>query len=727
MELFKLLGTIAIDNSKAKEAMKETQEEAEKSSEKIKDFGDEGTKTESKLSKAFTKIGSAAKVLGKAVVAGVAVGATVLTTLTASAVNNYAEYEQLVGGVETLFKDSGKKVVEYANQAYKTAGLSANAYMQTVTSFSASLLQGLDGDTEKASEIANRAITDMSDNANKMGTDMSMIMNAYQGFAKQNYTMLDNLKLGYGGTQAEMARLINDSGVLGDAITVTAETVNQVSFDKIIEAISVVQDRMGITGTTAKEASTTIQGSISSLKSAWTNFLTGMADPSQDFDLLFSNLIDSGVTVIDNLLPRIAMTLPRLAEGLSQVLDKLIPMLPGLLQDLLPSLIKGGISLVQGLVKALPKILSALSEALPGAFSGIPMLGELFGQLMPMIEELFGQLMPIAEQFFTTLLPPLMQIIQMVLPVLMQLITSLLPVLTPLLDLLQPILDLVLALITPLLQILTAVLPPLISAIEFVVNVLVGLLKPAIELITEHINLIAPVLVFIGELFASTFTDITNIWQKAGNFFLGIVDGIKKPFAGIAGWFKDTFTNAWQKVQDVFSSGGKIFSGIKEGISGVFSKVVNGLITGINNVISVPFNTINSMLNKIRNVGVAGIKPFESLWSANPLAVPQIPQLLAKGGVVNKATPAIIGEDGEEVVMPLERNTQWISKLATQLDDRMQGNSFSSDAIIRKLDELIRAILSLKIYLDSDVLVGGLAPAMNEALGDISLATERGQ
>ena len=169
--------------------------------------------------------------------------------LTKSSLEQYAEYEQLVGGVETLFKQSADIVQQYADNAYKTAGMSSNEYMDTVTSFSASLLQGLGGDTAKAAEVANQAITDMSDNANKMGTSMQMIQNAYQGFAKQNYTMLDNLKLGYGGTQEEMARLINDSGVLGDAFVATANNINEVSFDKIIEAIHVVQTNMGVTGT----------------------------------------------------------------------------------------------------------------------------------------------------------------------------------------------------------------------------------------------------------------------------------------------------------------------------------------------------------------------------------------------------------------------------------------------------------------------------------------------
>lgn len=218
------------------------------------------------------------------------------------AMNSYGEYEQLVGGVDTLFGKSSQKVQEYTNNAYKTAGMSANEYMETVTGFSASLLQGLGGDTEKASEVANVAVTDMSDNANKMGTSMESIQNAYQGFAKQNYTMLDNLKLGYGGTKEEMARLVKDSGILGDAgKDLTAKNLDQkVSYDQIIEAIHKVQTNMGITGTTAKEASATIQGSVGSMKSAWQNMLTGMADENANFGTLAQNFVDTLVDVVNN-------------------------------------------------------------------------------------------------------------------------------------------------------------------------------------------------------------------------------------------------------------------------------------------------------------------------------------------------------------------------------------------------------------------------------------------
>lgn len=241
----------------------------------------------------------------KAVEVSAVATATAIGVVSLNAYKGYSSYEQLVGGVDTLFKESSVKVQEYAANAYKTAGINANMYMETVTGFSASLLQGLAGDTERAAEIANMALTDMADNANKMGTPIESIRYAYQGFAKDTYTMLDNLKLGYGGTQSEMARLINDSKVLGDSVEVTAETVKDVPFDKIIEAIHTIQTNLGITGTTAKEAAETLEGSANSVKASWSNLLTGIAKGNdKETKVLVDQFTDSLAVAAKNSLPR---------------------------------------------------------------------------------------------------------------------------------------------------------------------------------------------------------------------------------------------------------------------------------------------------------------------------------------------------------------------------------------------------------------------------------------
>lgn len=381
-EAEKEAGSLKKEMDRLGKSLGDTGDDAEKAKKKADGFG-------SAWKKALTKLKPAAAAAVKALAAVTAAAAAAFGAVVKQSVEDYSDYEQLVGGVETLFKSSSDKVVAYANNAYKTAGLSANDYMETVTSFSASLLQGLGGDTEAASVIADQAITDMSDNANKMGTDMEMIQNAYQGFAKQNYTMLDNLKLGYGGTAGEMARLINDSGVLGDTMKVTEQTVNEVSFDKMIEAIHVVQTNMGITGTTAKEASETIQGSVSAMRAAWKNFTTGMADDTQDFDTLVDNVVDSVDTVADNVIPRIQKLLPRLTQGLSDLTQRLSSKIPGLLSKVLPSFIRSTTKIVQNiagtLTKSIPVIIDAASELFSGVVRAIPGVAKEVLKNMPKI------------------------------------------------------------------------------------------------------------------------------------------------------------------------------------------------------------------------------------------------------------------------------------------------------------------------------------------------------
>ena len=235
----------------------------------------------------------------KGIATGTAAVGSAMVTIGTLAVKSYADYEQLIGGVDTLFKESSKKLQQYASEAYKTAGISANDYMQNVTSFSASLLSSLAGDTEKAADVANMALIDMADNSNKMGTSMEAITTAYQGFAKQQYMLLDNLKLGYGGTKTEMERLLKDA----QKITGIKYDINNLA--DVYNAIHVIQEELGITGTTAKEAATTITGSFNMAKAAWQNLLVGIADPSQDIDVLVDNFVTSVKTVIDNVMPRI--------------------------------------------------------------------------------------------------------------------------------------------------------------------------------------------------------------------------------------------------------------------------------------------------------------------------------------------------------------------------------------------------------------------------------------
>ena len=435
MELFKLLGTIAIDNAEANKALDET--------------GDKGNKAQSKLSTAFGAIGKGAAVVGKAVGTAMIAGGTAVAGLVTKSVQAYADYEQLVGGVETLFKNSAQKVQGYADRAYETAGLSANAYMETVTSFSASLLQSLDGDTAKAADAADQAIIDMSDNANKMGSSMESIQNAYQGFAKQNYTMLDNLKLGYGGIKEEMQRLIDDANKVKEANGEMADLSIE-SFADVTEAIHIIQGEMGITGTTAKEASTTISGSIASMKSQWENLLTAVSQgDSWDLMIYIENFVDTVATVGKNLLPVVKSSL----EGVVLLVSKLAPMIiaeiPGILSDLLPSIISAATDLINAVIAVLPSLVDTLVT------SGIP-------QLLDGAMEIFDALISALPSLIQTICAALPTILPLLIDALVTLIVTLC---SNFADIIQPIIDYLPEIIIAVVDALLTNLPVLLSGI----------------------------------------------------------------------------------------------------------------------------------------------------------------------------------------------------------------------------------------------------------------------
>ena len=317
------------------------------------------------LKSAAKMVGKAFTAVAKAAAVGFGATAAAVAAVGKSALNAYADYEQLVGGVETLFGNASDKVLQNANRAFQTAGLSANEYMETVTSFSASLLQSVGKDTKKAAEYADQALVDMSDNANKMGSNMRDIQNAYQGFAKQNYTMLDNLKLGYGGTKEEMERLIADANKVKQANGEMAD-LSIDSFADITEAIHIVQTEMGITGTTAKEASTTIQGSVGMMKASWKNLLVGVADDTQDFGGLMDNFVDSVGIAAKNILPRVETILGgigSLVEGLAPVVAQAVPQL---VMTILPSMASAAASLLQAFAGSLVEGLApVVAQAVP--------------------------------------------------------------------------------------------------------------------------------------------------------------------------------------------------------------------------------------------------------------------------------------------------------------------------------------------------------------------------
>lgn len=367
---------------------------------------------------AFSKFATAALT---AVTASITAAGAAVVGVTKQAVASYADYEQLVGGVETLFgEEQAGAVLENARKAFETAGLSANAYMETVTGFSASLMQSLGGDTEKAVGYADRALRDMSDNANKMGTSMESIQNAYQGFAKQNYTMLDNLKLGYGGTKEEMKRLIADASEMTEAMDALGITVdkNDDSFGNIVDAISVVQYQLGITGTTAKEANTTISGSLNSMQAAWQNVLTSMAADNGTFEQSINDFVktivgeNEGEGVIAQIVPRIETTLIGVANLVTQLAPIIAERVPPMIEKVLPSLLTAVQSLINAVAKNLPTLIRAIIKIMPDLMAMvINTLIELTPLLIDCALELVEALTDGLEEALPILVPPTIEML----------------------------------------------------------------------------------------------------------------------------------------------------------------------------------------------------------------------------------------------------------------------------------------------------------------------------
>ena len=817
-------------------------------------------KIEEQADKTDSKVGKLAKGLSKALVAGVAAVGAGVVAMTKSAITAYADYEQLVGGVDTLFKNSSSKVQKYAADAYKKQGMSANQYMETVTSFSASLLQSLGGDTEKAADVADMALTDMADNANKMGTSMDMIQNAYQGFAKQNYTMLDNLKLGYGGTKTEMERL------LADATKISGVKYDISNLNDVYQAIHVIQGELGITGTTAKEAATTIQGSASAMKSAWSNLLTGLADDNANMEELIKNFIDSVGTFASNLIPRIQEVLstilqlvienlPQIASAITSwmgsLVDNIISALPPGLQEIASAIKDGLVNAFQGLIDIASGVIEKLSEMgkwlnehktaaglLAGAIGtltaaivayniqqaimnagGIKAIASMAAQKLATIAltgvttiataatTAFGAAMafltsPVTlvvvaiaalvagivllvknwdkvkeagakcwegiknawnaagewfntnviqpiKDFFTGLWEGISNVFSNIkewfsekFTAAKEAITSIFStvaqwfsdnVVEPIKNFFSPLIDFYTTLfnvikelaqgcwnaivaiwsvvsdwfntniIIPVKDFFTALWDDIKNAAQSAWDFIVSVWTVVSTWFNE--NVITPVKEFftslwngITEAASAAWNTIKEVWnvvsswfnntviKPVSNFFTGMWDklksgasdawnGIKNVFSNVTNWFKNQFTKAWTAVKNVFSTGGKIFNGIKEGITSAFKNVVNAIIRGINKVIAVPFNAINNMLDKIRNVSIAGIKPFANLISR--FNVPQIP-LLQKGGVLKKGQVGLLEGNGSEAVVPLEKNKLWIKRVADDMRNELQGGLAST-------------------------------------------------
>lgn len=535
-----------------------------------------------------------------------------MAALGTAAVKSYADYEQLVGGIETLFGTGGAATVhEYAdsvgksvdevqdefnmlteaqttamnnaNQAYKTAGLSANEYMDTVTSFAASLKASTSNEVE-AAEAANSAVIDMADNANKMGTNMESIQNAYQGFAKQNYTMLDNLKLGYGGTKEEMERLLSDAEKIHQETTGEATHYDINNLSDVYSAIHEVQTQLGITGTTAKEASTTISGSVNAMKASWSNLVTGIADDNANFDELINNFVESAGTAAENIIPRVEIAL----NGIGELIETLLPIIfneiPIIINNVLPGLIEAGInivnSLVSGIESNLPSLILSAGEIINQLFSafiemfpsilamGAQILSSLLSGIQDNLPSIVEGAMSIIEQFIITLISMLPQIIETGMQLLIQLAFGIAQALP---DLIPQIVEVMLAIVDTLLDnidlLLDAALQLIIGLAEGLINsipVLIEKLPTIIEKLVSSLISLAP------RLGAAALKLILTLAEGLLSFNFHVVQTLPKILEAIV----NGLINGVSKIRDV----GKnlvegLWNGINDKVSWITEKI----------------------------------------------------------------------------------------------------------------------------------------------------------
>ena len=674
------------------------------------------------------KIGSMAKTSATAVAGMVAAATTAVATLAGLSVKQYAEYEQLTGGVETLFKNSSDKVMEYANNAYKAAGMSANEYMNTITGFAASLLQGLGGDTEKAAKIGNMAVEDMADNANKMGTSIELIQNAYQGFAKQNYTMLDNLKLGFGGTKEEMQRLLQE------ASKISGIKYDISNFSDIIEAILVIQNEMGITGTTAKEAASTIEGSLSMTKSAWTNLLTGMADDNADFDKLVDNLVNSVGTLGENLLPRIEIAI----NGIGKLIDKLLPSIinkiPELISSILPGMVQAGInvtsSLVNGIVQSLPMLLEIGLQALTTLGKGI-------------------------AKNLSTLIPTIVNLMVSM----CDMIIENLPL----------IVDVAIDIILALVQGLVSALPTLIAEVPRIINSFANAIYNALpQILMAGVQIIG---MLIKGLIQSIPTLVANIpqiimaivnvftlmnWASIGkNLITGIGNGIKSMVSNIGTVAKFTAESVINGIKGIFASGGSIgrnlISWVTNGISSSVGNLVQAAknvaisaIQGLKNILSwdsaasIGKNLIQGLWNGISNMGgwimdkiggfasniIGGIKDFFGIHSPSRVMRDLIGTNIVKGiGVgIDIETPNLekdIDANMKDLLAKMKGTVDYeTARTTARVVAENNVNVENTNSASKNYNPSFNIIAKVSVQLDSEVIAEVTTPMVIENISE---------
>ena len=601
-------------------------------------------------SKKISELGDKAKVVGSAVgklgkglaIAGTA-AATAVGTMVAKSVSSFADYEQLTGGVDTLFKDSSAAVQKYANDAYKTAGLSANSYMETVTNFSASLISSLKGDTAKAADYANSALVDMADNANKMGTNMTDIQNAYQGFAKKNYTMLDNLKLGYGGTQAEMKRL------LGDAQKLTGQKYDISSFADITQAIHAIQTQMDITGTTAKEASTTISGSWGSLKAAFENTLVSLTTGGKMFDQSLDALVDSAKTFGQNVIPAITGAL----SGVGYLIDGLAPtigeVIPPLINDLAPTLANSAASLISSLVNGLVQNASQFSNclnnivvvAVTGLSAVVPKLliatSQIVGNLMQGLSNSMPQIISGAVTLIEGLVDGLVDNVPLLAMGAVQLVTSLA---NGLIENLPRIIDAGVNLITGIISASYSMMPQIIQGgMQLVVNLAVGLVRAIPQLIAALPQITGAIVKGFMSVnwFDLGLQLIKSIWEGIKSIGSEMWNGVKEKTSELWGGVKNVVSEKLNNIKSAYDAHG---GGLKGATFAAIEGVKEYYRTGYDAINQLTGGKLGEIINAVgEKMEVVKSKFGEAFGNVKNTVMTIFENI--KNGIVEKITAAV--------------------------------------------------------------------------------------
>ena len=592
--------------------MDDTGDAADDLEEELDDAGDAADDSEGK----FSKLGGTLKTVGVAMGACVAAAAAAAVSLGKAVIEAYGEYEQLVGGVDTLFQESSGKLQEYAANAYKTAGMSANDYMSTVTSFSASLIQSLGGDTEAAVKYADMAITDMADNANKMGTDIGLIQNAYQGFAKQNYTMLDNLKLGYGGTKEEMERL------LADATAISGIEYDISSYADVVDAIHVIQESMGVAGATAAEAEHTIEGSLNSMKAAVANLVVGFGNADADIEQLCNNVVDAFQDVLTNITPIIENIISALPTALNALLETVGELLPTLLETVVDLFSQVLNTLLTLLPELIPVVIQAVLTIINTLIENLPLLVEAAIQIVMSLVQGIAQALP-------TLIPTAVQ--------------AVITIVQSLIDSLPMILDAALQLITGLADGLLAAIPVLIAALPEIILSIINFILDAIpQIIETGIQLLTSLVAALPEI-------ITAIVEAIPQIISGIIEAVLSAIPQIIQAGIDLLISLVKALPQIITT---IVSAIPDIISGI----VNAVINNIPLIVQAGIDLLTSLIKNLPTIIVEIVKA--------------IPQIIT--GIVNALGKGVsqLAEVGGNLVRGL---WQGIQSLASWLWNKVSG------------------------------------------------------